>query len=260
MVLVDYEVFSVKPTNRRWRVLGIRVSGNDMDRVEKAAEEAGETVSAWAKDAVLAKLGGNMGLTERAVVARLPHLPEADPRQSRECIAAAEAKRRGLTPQETLETCLTIGTGFMAKPIPAPETLNGEDMKAKEAMVRPMAVRIEDISIEEFRKRYPDVETVPPLTPDTPSVTITQVMTKEEVARRYGDVTFTQEIPISKVKDTVLIDVVSWSQEFSFMDAMGPENAMEHFRELIAGRKLPKGFTGWPRPQQIDWLDKEMPL
>lgn len=266
----------MRPTNRRWRVLGIRLSGNDMERVEAAAEEAGETVSTWAKDAVLTKLDPPINILDilpspreeldvvtcpechhsRQIRRRpqfnapsLPSLPEDDPGcQNRECIAAAEARRRGLTPQETLETCLTVGTGFMAKPIPAPETLNGGDMAAKEAITpeTPFVIMQRNMTLKEFAQLYPPV-TSTPMVPYEPDIGLPMSLMSEYDSSR--------DVMLPRPKEAA-----SWAQEFSFMDAMDPANAMDHFKELIAGRKLPKGFTGWPRPQQVAWLDKEMPL
>lgn len=94
------------------------------------------------------------------------------------------AARLGLTPQEVIESAVTIGRGFM--------------------------IPIETISREEFAARYPPKR--------------------------------------------------SWPSEFSAMDQMEPSEAMGRFKELLAGRALPKGFAKMPRPEQVKWLEGNCPL
>lgn len=52
----------------------------------------------------------------------------------------------------------------------------------------------------------------------------------------------------------------SWAEEFAKMDTMEADEAMGRFRDLVDGRKIPKGFARLKRSEQIEILEKEIPL
>jgi hypothetical protein len=53
---------------------------------------------------------------------------------------------------------------------------------------------------------------------------------------------------------------LTWADQWAFMERMEPSEAADRLAELTAVRKLPSGFTAWPKARKIAWLTKECPL
>ncbi len=78
-----------------------------------------------------------------------------------------------------------------------------------------------------------------------------------ETATGHGYITGTADL--DAIEGQALRDS-SWADEWALMERMEPVEANAKLLELTAGRKLPSGFTAWPKARKIAWLTKECPL
>lgn len=258
----------------KWKVLGIRLNTKQMEQVEKAAASSMLTVSLWAKQAVLGALKPSLSIHD---IPRTEPISDAiDVIQCQKCGHARQVRRKpqfnapslpgedtgcprcatGVTPKHYLDKPITLdllygqspyhpkGYGWVcdACKVTFYVSKNGVfDANQRTVKLEPCKHLIaamlprEAIAAAEAKRRNL-----------SPKETIETCLT---VGTGFMDGAIQKE-------DTQ----PSWTHEFGLMETMDPTDAMDHFKQMVAGRKLPKGFTGWRRPEQIAWLDKEMPL
>lgn len=274
----------VKPARKppKSRVGGVRLLVEDWDQINAATHNAKQNFSDWARKGLLdlsdplridfralllkymrscmecdgithlmdahdssqigitdAEYESLCGLSEEAEALR-PKLPE---RPS----APVEQQIQFIEPVDSTDgiTCQTCGHTHDVRRIPQfnGPSLPGEDpgcpLCAARVGLTPQEVIDMAVTVGtgfmkvEFKDMPPE--------PFPSSLMIVKNMSSEEFAEQYPP-------------------KCSWHSEFAAMNQMEPAEAMGRFRELLDGRTLPKGFVKMSRPEQIRWLEKEMPL
>lgn len=231
----------------KWKILGVRLRNKDMERVEKAAAESELTVSKWAHAAVLSALDPALTLHD------IPRFHLSDPPDRVTCTKCGHSRQ--------VERKQQFGAPSLPGEDPGcPKCISEIVQDAYEA-----AGRIENGIIVSRAATIPFIES-PVILPPQREVRFSKVQNPDSwdgakcqkcgaPFREAEDVLSHRCKPV-KAAPTPL----KWSDEFAKMDAMESGEAMERFRELVAGRKVPKGFTRLSRAEQIRILEREMPL
>lgn len=236
----------------KWKLLGVRLKTKDMEKVEKAAVEAGVTVSRWASAAVLTALDPPLTIHD------IPLPTFYEPPEAITCQKCGH----------TRQVCRKVQ--FNAPSLPGDDP--GCPKCAASAPQKPIDVAYKEMDrIRNVINEIPSPATMsyvesPIILPAPEKFQFSKIQNPDswdgaKCPKCGGPFREPEEMLSHKCKRVKpQVQQPNWTEEFAKMDTMEADEAMGRFRDLVDGRKIPKGFARLKRSEQIEILEKEMPL
>lgn len=262
------------------RILGCRLTSNEMDQAEDSARDAKLTLSKWARRVLVRELTGESrdplgtylrdqwkwskrtfgdGRRTNGILAHIrKELAEIEenPTDLVEWLDVAILAmdgfwRHGGKPEQLFPMLLEKQKVNFARqwPTPLPEDMPTEHIKIPETPVGYAANRewpIESELADIIKAQYERTIRAN----DRGEVLLLDTVAAEEFGTKLLD----------SIRPEVIAAKHSWVTEWDAMEQMEPSEASARFAELKAGRALPIGFKGWGKAERVKWLDREWPL